>query len=76
MSLLIVNDSPTAQLAAANDPIELCAPDGRLLGYFTPVKERIYQLEPPASDAELEAIFAAGGGRPLADILQDLEKRS
>jgi hypothetical protein len=29
-------------------------------------------MEPPISDAEIRAIEAAGGGRPLKDILKDL----
>jgi hypothetical protein len=76
MSIIIVHDPLTAKLAAADAPLEVCAPDGRLLGYFTPAKERQYNLEPPGTPEELDARFAAGGGRPLADILRDLEKRS
>ncbi len=76
MSIIIVHDPLTAKLAAADAPVELCAPDGRLLGYFTPAKEKMLNLDPGISDEEAERRLAAGGGRPLADILRDLEKRS
>lgn len=75
MSIIIVHDPLTSKLAAAESPLELCAPDGRVLGYFTPAKEKKLNLEPPGTREELDARFAAGGGRPLADILRDLEKR-
>ena len=75
MSFLIVHDPLTSKLAAADSPLELCTPDGRVLGYFTPAKAKQLRLEPPGTKEELDARFAAGGGRPLADILRDLEKR-
>lgn len=73
MSIMIVPDPLTAKLAAADQPLELCAADGRLLGYFTPTKSKKYNLEPPPlPEGELDRRFAAGGGRPLADILRSL----
>lgn len=76
MAIIIVPDPLTSKLAAEDAPVELCAADGRRLGYFVPAKERQYNLEPPGTPEELNARFAAGGGRPLADILRDLEKRA
>ena len=76
MSILIVQDPLTARLAAANAPLEVCTADGRLLGYFTPAKSRQLRLEQPATEGELTRREAAGGGRPLADILRDLEARA
>jgi hypothetical protein len=75
MSIIIVHDPLTSKLAAAEAPLEVCAADGRLLGYFTPAKEKKLNLDPGISEEEAERRFAAGGGRPLADILRDLEKR-
>jgi hypothetical protein len=76
MSIIIVHDPLKKALAAADAPLEVCSADGRLLGYFTPAKERKLNLDPGISDAEIERRLAAGGGRPLADSLRDLEKRS
>lgn len=78
MSLLIVPDPFKAKLAAADKPIELCAEDGQVLGYFTPAKAKRYSNlnPPPLPPGEIERRLAEGGGRPLADILRDLEKRA
>ena len=77
MSFVIVPDPVTAKLTAAVGPTPLVAADGRVLGYFTPSedKDERYILDPGISDEELERRFAEGGGRPLADILRDLEAR-
>lgn len=75
MSIIIVHDPLTAKLAAADAPLEVLAPDGRVLGYFTPTKPKRYNLDPGISEEEMDRRFAAGGGRPLADILRDLEAR-
>jgi hypothetical protein len=76
MSIVIVHDPLTAQLAAATSPIEICSPEGQLLGYFTPVKPQQLTLDPGVSDEEIERRFANGGGRSLNAILVDLEKRA
>jgi hypothetical protein len=76
MSIVIVHDPLRKTLAAADSPLEMCSSDGHLLGYFTPAKERKLNLDPGITDEEAERRFAAGGGRPLAEILRDLEKRS
>jgi hypothetical protein len=76
MSIIIVHDPLKKTLASADSPLEVCSSDGHLLGYFTPAKERRLKLDPGISNEEIERRFAAGGGRPLADILRDLEKSS
>jgi hypothetical protein len=76
MSIIIVTDPLTSKLAAAESPLQICAPDGRVLGYFTPAKAKTVNLDPGVSEEELDRREAAGGGRPLADILRDLEKRA
>jgi hypothetical protein len=76
MSLVIIPDALKAKLLAADAPLELCTADGTRLGFFTPGPQKKYNLEPPASEEELNARFAEGGGRPLNDILRDLEKRA
>ncbi len=73
MSAIIVDGPLSAELLAVPDSVELRDAGGRVLGYFTPARPG--DLEPDVSEAELERRFAAGGGRPLADILRDLERR-
>ena len=76
MSFFIVPDSLKAKLEAADAPMQVCMSDGRVIGYFTPTKEAKLKLEPPElPPGELERRFAEGGGRPLKDILRDLESR-
>ena len=61
MSIIIVHDALEKALTAAADaPLEVCSSDGRLLGYFTPAKERKLNLDPGISDVEIERRFAAG----------------
>lgn len=75
MSLMIVDDPRmAARLDQADGSVQLCTRDGKLLGYFSPVKPKTIQLEPPVSNEELRR-RESEPGRPLADILRDLEKK-
>lgn len=75
MSQLIVPDALKSEFAAATDRVELRAADGTFLGFFTPTRKFLADLDPGISDEEMERRFAEGGGRPLTDILRDLEAR-
>ncbi|MEO2091423.1 MAG: hypothetical protein ABGY75_18350 [Gemmataceae bacterium] len=75
MSLVIIPDALKAKLASADSPVELCTADGTRLGFFTPAVPKKYNLDPGISDEEADRRLAAGGGRPLKDILRDLEAR-
>jgi hypothetical protein len=48
-----------------------------VVGYFTPAADRsIYKdVQSPTSDEELDRRSRQGGGRPLREILDDLERR-
>jgi hypothetical protein len=74
-SIIIATDQLKARLDWADGPIEFCAADGKRFGDFTPSKPKHYRLEPPGSEEELDRREAAGGGRPLKDILRDLKNR-
>ena len=76
MPLVILPDSMKAKFLAADGPVECCTADGTVVGYFTPTGAKKYDLDPGISEEEMERREAAGGGRPLADILRDLEKRA
>ena len=76
MSIFIVPDSLKAKFEGASEPLTFCTPDGRIIGYFTPHKEAKLNFEPPElPPGELDRREAAGGGRPLKDILRDLGSR-
>ena len=58
------------QLLHAEDTCEIVDAAGNKLGRFTP---EYVGYECPLSDEELDQIERRGGGRPLKDILRDLE---
>ena len=76
MSILILDETTLAKLEAADGPIELCARDGRRVGFFTPSKPMQYRLEPQISEEEMSRREQRRDGRTLAEIMADLEKRS
>ena len=59
-------------LQALPEPVKLCDPTGVIVGHFTPVKKGKYEV--PFTDEEISASKQKPGGRPLADILADLER--
>ncbi len=78
MSLVIADASVILQLGEAREPLELRSPDGRLLGHFIPSLDVAADpaLAPRISEEELRRRERAGGGRPLANIFADLEKKA
>jgi len=79
MTRIVVGDDFVAGLNNPLGLVEVCDASGRTLGYFHPVipagvaaKEG---LEPPFSEEEIERRRKEPGGRPLAEILADLDKR-
>lgn len=77
MVKLTVDQETRAKLLDLNERLELCDESGRLLGYFNPVVDpSMYEgLDSPLCKEELDRRSREGGGRPLADILADLEKK-
>lgn len=78
MNRVIVDPVTQALLANARQRLELCDDAGRVLGYFIPVEERSPSKgrEPQIGEEEIERRLRRGGGRTLAEILTDLEKRA
>ncbi len=74
MSITITDPALLAQLAAACDPVEVRGPDGEYIGTFQPPFGKPPPgLKIPFSDEELERRRQRRTGRPLKDILRDLE---
>ena len=78
MSITVTDPALLSQLET-EDNVEIKDPSGRLLGVFVP--EDFGKLPPgvksPFSDEEMERRRRAPKvGRPLADILRDLEART
>jgi hypothetical protein len=74
----VVLEVEAGKFAGLTERVAVYDASGRTLGYFTPsASPSLYEgVEIPISDAELERISNEGGGRTLAEILADLEKRS
>ena len=72
MSIVVLDQQATERLQAVTDRAEVRDASGRILGLFTPFATLI----PPMSRDELDRRAAEPGGRPLADILRDLETRA
>jgi hypothetical protein len=78
MKRVFIDDAVAQPLAESVDAVQVCTQSGKILGYFTPTSgSSIYdELESPCSEEELQDRIREGGGRPLADILRDLESRA
>jgi len=78
MSSLVLDQSAIDKLKGVEVGVEVRDQHGNLIGFFHPVvaPTGVDQYECPASDDELLRRKQDGGGRPLADILDDLRNRS
>jgi hypothetical protein len=76
MSITITDPGLLAQLVAVRQSVEVLGPNGEYVGTFQPplgVPPPGFQV--PFSDEELERRRRNRTGRPLKDILRDLEGR-
>jgi hypothetical protein len=70
MNRIVVDEAVKSQFLRAGETCEVVDAAGNKLGCFTPEYEG---YECPYSDEELRQAALEGGGRPLKDILADLE---
>ena len=78
MTKFVVDEVFGTRLKSLETAVEICDEAGRMIGYFQPVLSESPSgegLECPIADEEIERRRQERGGRPLADILADLEKR-
>ena len=78
MVKLTIDQGTRKKLSDLKERLQLCDETGKVLGYFQPVVDPLlYEgVDSPTSKEELLRRRQEGGGRPLADILADLEKRA
>ncbi|MEX2172452.1 MAG: hypothetical protein WD851_24235 [Pirellulales bacterium] len=76
MHQITVEPTLSQELGGLVGQVLLCDANGRALGYFSPLKDKVQaadlQLEPPLSDAEIEELRKVRTGKPLEDILSRL----
>jgi len=78
MGHIVVDAALPQKLLTCNQPLILCDPSGRVLGRFVPEQFAAYapkDLKPQISEEELRRREQEVGGRTLAEIMADLEKR-
>ncbi len=78
MTRVTIDAATRSKLKGLAGLLELCDESGRTIGYFHPTvhamggeKSKFYS---PHTDEEIEELRKQRGGRPLADILRDLEE--
>lgn len=78
MNRVIVDPITQEKLTNARQKVELCDDSSRLLGHFLPLEDHYAgsAREPRISNEEIERRLRCGGGRALAEILADLEKKA
>lgn len=79
MTLVTVDQATRAKLHNLAEMLEFRDENGRVLGYYAPVRQgehSPYQsAEIPFSEAEVRQLLNQPRGRPLAEILAELEKQ-
>jgi hypothetical protein len=73
MPKLIIDSTLHEKLLTLTHAVELCDSQGRVVGRYTPVPSG---RGPQISEEEIQRRKSQEGGRTLAEILADLEKRS
>jgi hypothetical protein len=78
MSGMTLDATSSDRLRTVKEPIELFDHQGLPLGTFTPFDRQGLdrKVEVPYTDEEIRRLKDQQGGRTLAEILADLEKRS
>jgi hypothetical protein len=78
MIKIVLDQASVEKLDSVQQGAQLCDPSGRVIGYYVPVApESLYrQVKSPYTDEQLELYASEPGGRPLSEILADLEKKA
>jgi hypothetical protein len=74
MTQITLDQATAERLRQADVTIRLVDASGNFIGHFVPSTPPPPESE--ISDEEIQRRIQKGGGRPLKDILADLEKRS
>jgi len=79
MTKVELDASVRARLHDLHELLEVCDESGRTLGYFHPImpstKAGDVKVQSPFSEEELQRRQQQPGGRPLKQILEDLNRQ-
>lgn len=77
MSKIVLDEDLRSRLNGLNDETEFCNEQGETVGFFVPAdrhREFLYAwARTHVTDEEIEAGRQSGGGRPLSEILAELQ---
>lgn len=78
MTRVVLDSASEAQFANVTGRVEVCSGAGRILGFYLPVADpALYdQHWSPFTSQQLDEFEREPGGRSLAEIISDLEKRA
>ncbi len=71
MTRIVLEPEIESRLKGFQEAVEVCDHTGRLIGYFHPTRS-LRELS-PLTDEDVEKLRGQPGGRPLQDILKDLQ---
>jgi hypothetical protein len=75
MTRIVIDAATRSKLGNLAEAVQFTDESGRVLGNFTPWPDGP-KREPQISEEEIQRRFREGGGRSLAEILGDLDKRA
>jgi hypothetical protein len=75
MIRIVVDDKTSEALRRSGEIVLICDSTGQILGQVIRDDSIPDDLDPRITEEELDRREKAGGGRPLRDILRDLESR-
>jgi hypothetical protein len=74
MTRVILDRNTIAKLDNFERIVEVCDEDGRVLGYVSPIAASYSDVDVPLTDDEVAELRKQPRGRPLRDILAELER--
>jgi hypothetical protein len=77
MTKVTIDPELRAKLGSLQDLVEFRDESGRVVGFFHPIgpTTKTHQSSSPISDDQIEAARQQKTGRPLADIVADLDRQ-
>jgi hypothetical protein len=73
MTRVVLDAQALSQWNGLTGVVEICDEEGNLIGTASPVAGDYSELEIPVTEAEIATLRAGSRGRPLKEILADLE---
>jgi hypothetical protein len=75
MTSVVIDAAMRNRLRNLTEAMQFIDESGRVLGHFLPIPEAV-NPEPQISEEEIQRRLGEGGGRTLAEIMADLERRA